>query len=152
MYQKGDRSPLFQPAPLDVPLIQNYEPPARGNVHEENDLEERRLGHVGATRARKKLYITCIRYLVAKYNSHKVENPSILIEDIINHFIINPPPHVGFGPRGPRRQVVEVIRMPETFRERCVGRLWFTDGAEAHPHSIWRYLEQQEEGGGVEDL
>jgi superfamily I DNA/RNA helicase len=69
MYQNGDRSPLVQPLD-DVPLIQNYEPKARGNFTEENDLEERRLGHVGVTRARKKLYITCIRYLAAKYNSH----------------------------------------------------------------------------------
>ena len=111
-------------------------------------MEERRLAHVGITRARKKLYITMVRYIQARFESHKVENPSIIVKDIIDHFIKNPP----FEESDPcrvgrrRRQVIKVKRMDTTWREQChVNKLWVTQGTEVHPHSLWNFLEEGEQ-------
>lgn len=110
--------------------------------HVEHEREERRLAHVAITRARKQLYIKMIRYVKAKFKSHKVENPSILVQDIVNHFIKIAPAEDDIFTNPKKRRVIEVIRMPTTWREDDqVRKLWFTPGTKPHPHPLWDFLE-----------
>jgi superfamily I DNA/RNA helicase len=149
-----------QPDPPEEPLIPNYQPPEVENIQAFQE-EERRIAHVGMTRARHKLYLTLVRYQKAKFGSHRLENPSELITELVNYFIIDPfdsSKHITRQlPSGrrvdARKEVLEVIIVPRTERESgTVVKVWNPDNRKeyirSHPHAIWadmeRALEEQQ--------
>lgn len=127
------------------PIIPNYQPPevAEGEAHLE---EERRVAHVGITRARHKLYLTMVRYQKALFGSYRLENPSEFVEELVNYFSISPynPPRDALR-RLPalmqvngKKNVLEMIHVPSTRREQeDVVKRWNPGNNKEHPHPIW---------------
>jgi len=131
--------------PRDPIIPKNCQPPQVAEAHAHLD-EETRVAHVGITRARHKLYLTMIRYQKAQYGSYKLENPSELVEEIVNYFFTS-----SFNPSrdalrqlpasmrvGGAKNVLEIIQMPPTRREQeNVCKIWNPGNNKQHPHPIW---------------